>query len=176
MAENVADIGDGAEPPPLSPPRRGEGNPTENPLALGTNYPGAQSPLDWEKVRVDFEGDEKTIWAICREYGIHIAVLGRHAKAARWNTQHRGTGIERARLVQMLFSILAREISNVEKQDMTEAGEKALTVLGRLATATERLIELENRAGPATAPEQAKEIQDIRRKLARRIDRLIAKP
>jgi hypothetical protein len=169
VSESVAEGSELSGPPPQTPPVEGEGNPTEGSVRL---EPLAKSPLDWDLVRIDFEGDEKTSWAICREYGIHPAELARHAKKAKWTTKHREAGLDRTILIQLLFGILDREISKLEKHDMAETAEKTASGLGRLATTMERLIDLENRAGTGSTPEQTKEMQDIRRKLARRIDRL----
>jgi hypothetical protein len=160
--EDVADTGRRQGPPSSSSPRRAE----------GTLTAGTRSPLDWDLVRIDFEGDEKTSWRICREYGIPPAELARHARKAKWNTKHRDAGLDRTILIQLLFGILDREIGKLEKSEMSETTDRVASGLGRLATSMERLIELENRAGTGSTPEQTKEMQDIRRKLARRIDRL----
>ena len=168
MAENVADTGDGAEPPPLSPPRRGEGNPTEGIAAGRASIESGR----WDAIRSDFEGDTLTEAGICRKHGVTRDELWTKARRNKWRVGHRENGLDRLILIRQVFGVLERHIQILEEVEMTEVGETETTVLGRLVSTLDRLIEIEGRAGGKSGPEETREMQDIRNKLARRIDRL----
>ena len=78
MAESVADIGDGETPPPLSLPRRGEGDPTD---AVGTG-PKIERGR-WDDIRADFESDTLTEAGICDKHKVLRDELWLHARRGK---------------------------------------------------------------------------------------------
>jgi hypothetical protein len=167
VGESVADTGDDEAPPPLSPPRRGEEDLTDEPRQ-NTKIDRSK----WDAVRADFESEELTEAGICSKYGVRRDELWRRARTNRWRTVHREGGLDRLILIRQLFGVLERHIRKLEETEMTEVGEKETTVLGKLVSTMDKLIEIEGRAGRGNGPEETREMEDIRNKLARRIDRL----
>jgi hypothetical protein len=126
----------------------------------------------WDRVRADFEGDGVTEAGICRRYGITHDELWLRAAKNKWKREHRLNGLDRVILIRQMFGLLETHIVKLETTEMTEVGDKETAVLGKLVSTLDKLIEIEGRAGAKTGPEDAKEMRDIRNKLARRIDRL----
>jgi hypothetical protein len=124
-------------------------------------------------VRADFESDTLTDHAICEKHGLPHDRLWMLARSNNWKTGHRGNGLDRTILIRMLLGVLERQIGKVEKADMTELNEKETTVLGKLVSTLENLIEIEGRNNPAgSQQEETREMRELRNKLAKRIDRL----
>jgi hypothetical protein len=131
----------------------------------------ADGLLNWELVRLDFEGDRVSSWEICRKYGLSPATLTRRAKEARWGAKHRNAGLDRDILIAMLFGVLEQQLRKLEVA-VGDVNEKEAAVLGKLVATMEKLIEIEGRTGSKAAPADTREMRDLRNKLASRIDRL----
>jgi hypothetical protein len=126
----------------------------------------------WERVRRDFEGRALTEAAICRKHAIDPDELWTHARAAKWQVEHRTSGLDRGILIRQMLGVLERQVARLERIEMTDTGEKEAAVLGRLASTLDKLIELESRNSKAEQPAETAEMRDIRNKLVKRILRL----
>jgi hypothetical protein len=126
----------------------------------------------WDAVRKDFESDGLTDAGLCRKHNVDHDELWQHARKNKWRTEHRENGLDRIILIRLLFGLLERHIQKLEKVEMTEVSEKEAAVLGKLVSTMDKLIEIEGRTGRTTGPRETREMQDLRNKLARRIDRL----
>jgi hypothetical protein len=124
---------------------------------------------NWDLVAVDYFYDHITIQALCRKHRITRGELLYRAMRHRWKTV-RGNYTDRGILIGMMLGVLELQIGHLEEVEMTKTGEKEVAVLGKLATTLEKLIDIEDKSRrPAGTGEN---MQDIRNKLARRIENL----
>lgn len=128
----------------------------------------AEGP-NWEIVAEDYKWARLTIPAICRKHGITANELLQRAARNKWKTL-RDESTDRTILIGMLLGALEQQIGHLEGIEMTQSGEKEVAVLGKLASTLEKLIDIEDRAKPRAG--SAVDMQEIRNKLAQRIENL----
>jgi hypothetical protein len=131
-------------------------------------------PVDWAAVRVDYEAGPAiggTTSEIAGRYHISTKTLSNRATEGGWKRRNVRRQVDRGAIIARMFRVLDRQIIQLE-QNMTETGEKEVAVLGKLASTLEKLIAIDNAAAPAREPQQRKDIQELRNKLAERIAQL----
>jgi hypothetical protein len=129
----------------------------------------AASGTNWDIVAEDYRWGRLTISAMCRKHRITRNELLQRAAKHKWKTLRDDT-TDRDILIGMMLGVLEQQIGHLETNAMTNSGDKEVAVLGKLATTLEKLIDIEGRSkGPAGTGEN---MQEIRNKLARRIDNL----
>ena len=137
--------------------------------------PGAEPvplpEIDWAAVRVDYEQLAITRNAVCRKHKISMGQLLERAWKARWERPD-GELTDRNILINKLLALLEAQLDQLE-QTMSAAVDKEVNVLGGLAKNLKELIGMQKaERGGKTDDAETREMQDIRRKLAKRIDAL----
>jgi hypothetical protein len=144
----------------------------ENPgTDAGESLPARAAPPgpNWDLIAVDYLYEHITIQALCRKHRITRGELLYRATRHKWKTL-RGSYTDRGILIGMMLGVLELQIGHLEEVQMTKTGEKEVAVLGKLATTLEKLIDIEDKSRrPAGTGE---DMQEIRNKLARRIENL----
>jgi hypothetical protein len=127
--------------------------------------------IDWPAVRIDYEELALTRNAICRKHGVPMAQLLERAWKSRWERPD-GEATDRNILINKLLALLEAQLDGLE-QSMGGGVDKEVNVLGGLAKNLKELIAMQKaeRAGKVDDAE-TREMQDLRRKLAKRIDAL----
>lgn len=141
---------------------------------LGENAADAapDAQLLWVPIRADYEAGALTRNAICRKYGIDLPRLLERATTSKW-VRADSDVLDRRILINQLLALLELQINQLEIT-MTNAGEKEVAVLAKLSAGLEKLIAMDKAEAASRTTEQTetREIQDIRIKLAKRIDAL----
>lgn len=129
--------------------------------------------VDWAKVREDTESGEFTLNAIADSYGITLAELRRHARANKWGPPGLPASEERRLIIEQLYGVLERQIRHLRTTQMTATGDKEVAALHKLAATLDTLVELDGHSGAGRPQAQeTKDIQDLRRKIAERLEAL----
>ena len=145
--------------------------------------PGERQPEDvelWGKIKHAYETTDEPGESIAKRFGVTRSALYHRAKRDLWRTRNRSVAVDRPLIIKRMFRLLELQMEDLEgrMQELgkTEgrAGEREMTLLGKLAGNLERLIKLDSTVSGNTVRRQrtAKEIADMRKKLARRLDEL----
>ena len=126
----------------------------------------------WDLIRDDMESNTLTEAGICEKYGVSRDDLWARAREGGWRIEHREGGLDRLILIRQLFGVLERHVRKLEQVEVTEVGVKETTVLAKMVSSLDKLIQVEDEASRRSGPEETREMQEIRNKLARRIDNL----
>jgi hypothetical protein len=160
LRESVAEIGDGETPPPLSPPRRGEGDPTERDDAF------------WAPIQADYETGSETLDAVVEKYDITKGALMWRAKTHVWRRRNKRMGASGPSLLARLFRLLERQVFQLESET-SPMSDKEAAMLGRVAATLEKLMQIENASASPKAPKpHSKDLEELRKKVARRFEEL----
>lgn len=136
--------------------------------ALQAIAPAKLGP-NWDIAAEDYYWGRLTIPAVCRKHGISRNELLQRAARHKWKTLRDNT-TDRKILIGMMLGVLEQQVGHLEIIEMTQSGEREVAVLGKLATTLEKLIDIEDRSkAPAGTAEN---MQELRNKLARRIENL----
>ena len=128
--------------------------------------------IDWDAVRADYEGFRGTIAEICVRYGISKSALEYRQHGGNWVSRRPKTSVGRSTLIARMFKVLERQVAQLENEKMT-GSDKEVTVLGNLTRTLDKLIEIDTARRPQAAnTPQAKDMAELRTKLAERIDQL----
>jgi uncharacterized protein YjcR len=134
---------------------------------------GNPAPVfDWAAIKSDYEAGGMTVTAVAEKHGVAIAALHAERKRAGWTLRRIVSTTNRTSLIGRMFRLLDRQITQLE-ETMAKSGDKEVAVLGNLARTLEKLIEIEDAEKPKRSTKaHSKDMQDIRRKLEKRIDDL----
>ena len=124
----------------------------------------------WERVGIDYAANELTIAQLLDKHDLTQGEFN-YARNQRGWTRRSTPQVDRKKIIKRLFALLDRMLAKLETE-MKTAGEKEVTVLGRLVQSMGKLIEIETATNLAATPRQTKDMHDIRRKLVERIDEL----
>lgn len=126
-----------------------------------------------DAVQIDYCGDALTVAQVATKHGLRGDAIYAMAKKHGWPLRRTATAkVHRPELIKRMFLLLDRQISLME-ETMKSIGDKEVAVLGNLARTLEKLIEIEDAQAPKRATKaHSKDMQDIRRKLEKRIDDL----
>jgi hypothetical protein len=128
----------------------------------------AERPLGfWEGVGIDYAANELTILQILGKHEITQGQFNYAKQQLGW-TRRKTPQVNRQKIIRRLFRLLDRMLEKLETE-MTNAGEKEVTVLGRLVQSMGKLIEIEAATNTTTTARQTKDMHDIRRQLVERI-------
>ncbi|MDB5623366.1 MAG: hypothetical protein JWR39_1929 [Devosia sp.] len=126
---------------------------------------------DWAAVRIDYEQLALTRNAVCRKHQISMAQLLERAWKSRWERPD-GDLTDRNILINKLLALLEAQLDQME-QTMSGAVDKEVNVLGGLAKNLKELIGMQKaERGGKEDDAETREMQEIRRKLAKRINAL----
>ncbi|HEX4298842.1 MAG TPA: hypothetical protein VHZ56_12550, partial [Devosia sp.] len=102
----------------------------------------AERPLGfWEGVGIDYAANELTILQILGKHEITQGQFNYAKQQLGW-TRRKTPQVNRQKIIRRLFRLLDRMLEKLETE-MTNAGEKEVTVLGRLVQSMGKLIEIE---------------------------------
>jgi hypothetical protein len=129
-------------------------------------------PIDWQAVRAEYESGQGTVAAISARHHTTPKTLHNRATAGGWLRRNTRLEIDRASIIGRMFHLLERQMMQLE-ENMKEIGDKEVTVLGKLASTLERLIDIDNADRGATAGKvERQDMKELRHKLAQRIAQL----
>lgn len=128
---------------------------------------------DWAAVRRDVEADDMTHNAICRKHRISRGELLRRIRENRWAVIERDDLATRRTIIDGLFWALERQVEHLGEVELSTDGSKEAVVLNKLAATLEQLLEIDGKAtGRTMSPRESREMQELRTKIARRLDEL----
>jgi hypothetical protein len=131
---------------------------------------------DWAAIRADYQSHEMTRAAICRKHRITMATLRKHTSRVRWG-EGDYDAIDRRIIVDRTMALLELQIEHLEttmKQGKGRAMDKETVLLGNISRNLDKLIELDRAQAPGRENKaETAEMQDMRKKLAQRIDALV---
>lgn len=142
---------------------------------VGTVGDGPVEPDEqtWILIRADTEPGEMTLNAVADKYRITPAMIRKRARANKWASPGPPASVERRLIIEQLYGVLERQIRHLRTVEMTPTGEKEVAVLHKLAMTLDKLAALDERnGGGKRTPPETKDIQDLRRKIAERIEEL----
>jgi len=125
----------------------------------------------WKAVRAAYEVPGETIAAIAKRFGTSTRAIHKHALDEGWSRRYEGRQVDRSGIITRMFRVLQRQIVFME-ENMTQAGEKEVAVLGKLASTLEKLIQIDDAAAEKPKPANTKEMTNLRNRLAERIEQL----
>ena len=134
-------------------------------------------PLSYEKraqIKLEYETTTKPVAEICKDHRISSKTFYDTAAREAWEMRGQPSGRGRRPMIRRLIKMLERHILYLE-ENMRDGDEKEITLLGTMTRNLEKLIALDTSpvaAAEKTDPREEREIEDIRRKLAARIDQL----
>ena len=145
--------------------------------------PGERQPDDvevWAGVQEAYEQTDEPIKSIAKRFGVSLSAIYHRAKRDLWLTRNRSSAVDRPLIIKRMFRLLELQVEDLEgrMKDLGKAddraGEREMTLLGKLAGNLERLVKLDSTVSGNTVRRQrtAKEIADMRNKLALRLDEL----
>lgn len=107
--------------------------------------------------------------AVAARHALSLEELERHARANKWVRQHSDI-TDRRILIFKLMALLERQIDQVDEEMKTD-GKREAAVLTSMVRDLDKLIAIEKaEAGKAEQETQSKEMQDLQRKLEKRIN------
>lgn len=132
--------------------------------------------VDWERVRLEVKLGERTRNAICGEYGITTKRLADRIRINKWDVAQDVMGHDFSLVVNQLFFALERQALHLTKVEMTGSGDREVATLQRLTATLDRLIALDRQVtGRKPERRESKEMQELRTRIAKRLDELDVK-
>lgn len=134
----------------------------------------------WAQVQDAYENSSRSLAELSVTFGVSRSAILWRAKRDGWKRRYRVGNVQRPTIIKRLFRMLEMQVVHLEtemdemiKTD-TRSGEREMQLLGKLAGNLEKLVKLDTAAsGPSKRRERtAKEIADMRNKLARRLEEL----
>lgn len=131
-----------------------------------------KSERDWRAIRFDYEHSELSVTQIEERYDVSRPTIYAHAGREEWALRRPSRQTGRKALIHRLIVMLERQIRHLEI-NMSGSDEKEVTLLGNMARTLEKLIDLDRKnEGDKPDKKRDREIDDLRQKLADRIDQL----
>lgn len=120
-------------------------------------------------IRKDYEAGLMTRNAVADRYSLSLEQLEEHARKNKW-VRLQSDITDRRILIFKLMALLERQIDQVGEHMKTE-GKREAAVLTSMVRDLDKLIAIEKaEAGQAQRETQSKEMQDLQRKLEKRIN------
>ncbi|WP_108395755.1 hypothetical protein [Devosia submarina] len=127
----------------------------------------AEPGVRWDDVRAEYEGRLFVPATICKRYGITIAQLRYRREMEGWLSARARIPRKEDMVAQML-KVLDKQLKRLESA-VDEPIDKQANVLGTHVKTLEKLIEM-GAAKPNAEPASTKNMDDLRSKLAKRIE------
>lgn len=134
----------------------------------------------WAKVRDAYENSSRTLVELTETFGLKRGSISWRVERDGWKRRFRTGKVERPTIIKRLFKVLEMQVLHLEtemdemvKTD-TKSGEREIQLLGKLAGNLEKLVKLDQSTSVPTKRRErtAKEIADMRNKLAKRLELL----
>ncbi len=130
---------------------------------------GAADDIDWVAARRDYEAGVLTRNAVAAKYGVPRSQVELRAKVNKWKRPYSDI-TDRRILIFKLLALLERQIDQVDEQ-MRAGGSREIKVLTDMVRDLDKLIAIEKAEASQQEQEtQSKEMQDLQRKLEKRIN------
>jgi hypothetical protein len=126
-----------------------------------------ETPVRWDDVRAEYEGRQFVPSVICKRHGITLAQLRYRREVEGWLSA-RARIVRHDDLVARMLKVLDKQIRRLEMA-MDEPIDKQANVLSTQVKTLEKLIEMAA-ARPNAEPASKKDEEDLRNKLAKRIE------
>jgi hypothetical protein len=126
-----------------------------------------ETPVRWDDVRAEYEGRQFVPAVICKRHGITLAQLRYRREVEGWLSA-RARIVRHDDLVARMLKVLDKQIKRL-KMAMDEPIDKQANVLSTQVKRLEKLIEM-GAARPNAEPASKKDEEDLRNKLAKRIE------
>jgi hypothetical protein len=127
----------------------------------------AEPGVRWDDVRAEYEGRLFVPAVICKRHGITIAQLRYRREVEGWLSARARVPRKEDMVAQML-KVLDKQLKRLESA-VDEPIDKQANVLGTHVKTLEKLIEM-GAARPNAEPASKKNMEDLRSKLAKRIE------
>ncbi len=127
----------------------------------------AERSVRWDDVRAEYEGRMFVPSTICKRHGITIAQLRYRREMEGWLSARARVPRKEDMVTQML-KVLHKQLKRLESA-VNEPIDKQANVLGTHVKTLEKLIEM-GAARPNAEPASKKNMEDLRSKLAKRIE------
>lgn len=127
----------------------------------------AERSVRWDDVRAEYEGRMFVPSTICKRHGITVAQLRYRREMEGWLSARARVPRKEDMVAQML-KVLDKQLKRLESA-VNEPIDKQASVLGTHVKTLEKLIEM-GAARPNAEPASKKNIEDLRSKLAKRIE------
>lgn len=134
----------------------------------------------WAQVRDAYENSSRSLAELAETFGVSRSAILWRAKRDGWKRRHRIGNVQRPTIIKRLFRMLEMQVMHLETEmdDMvktdTRSGEREMQLLGKLAGNLEKLVKLDQTTSGSSKRRErtAKEIADMRNKLAKRLEEL----
>ncbi len=133
----------------------------------------------WARVKADHDTRAFTQVQLSEKHGVTLSALKYRARRDLWAPRYRSKSVDRPMIIARMFRVLELQVLNLETEmnDMAQtaqrSGDKEVSLLGKLASNLDRLMDLDARAdGKPGKRRRTKQMQDIRNKLVERIEQL----
>lgn len=127
---------------------------------------------DWAAIRTAYETTPERLTQLAARFEVHWQAINARVQREGWSHHDAGKSGDRQSLIDRLITMLERQIGYLEAS-MKTSDEKEVTLLGNMARTLEKLIDLDAKvAGKKPDKKRDRELEDIKRKLADRIDQL----
>jgi hypothetical protein len=126
-----------------------------------------ETRVRWDDVRAEYEGRQFVPAVICKRHGITLAQLRYRREVEGWLSA-RARIVRHDDLVARMLKVLDKQIKRLEMA-MDEPIDKQANVLSTQVKTLEKLIEM-GAARPNAEPASKKDEEDLRNKLAKRIE------
>ena len=138
---------------------------------LGDAGGGPKEP-DWTQVQQEVRAARDTRLTICHRHGISPEQLVDRIRTHKWSVPEDRSAEDRALLVRKLMVGLETQLAGLEAGGMGQTGDKVAT-LQKLTATLDKLLEIERQvAGNRPPRRQSREMQELRSKIAKRLDEL----
>jgi hypothetical protein len=124
----------------------------------------------WQAVHADYLGNTLTVRQILAKHGLTQGEFNHARSELNWTRRYLPQ-VNRRQIIKRLFRLLDRMLTKLENE-MTDAGEKEVAVLGKLIQSMGKLIEMEAATAETVSPRETREMLGIRSKLIARIAEL----
>lgn len=127
---------------------------------------------DWEAIRAEYEDRKVTVTDLMVRHKISRTRLYGEAARRGWKLRRPGAVASRRTLIYRMRRMLELQIAHMEMH-MTGFDEKEVALLGNMARTLEKLVELDEKGQTKKSEnKRSKEMTQLRKKLADRIDHL----
>ena len=133
---------------------------------------GSPPEPNWTKVQIEVRAATDTRLTICQRHGISLEQLSEHIRTHKWSVPEERSVEDRALLVRKLLVGLETQLEGLKAGAMAETGDR-VAMLQKLTTTLDKLLEIERQmAGNRPPRRQSREMQELRLKIAKRLDEL----
>jgi len=133
---------------------------------------GSPPEPNWTTIQIEVRAATDTRLTICQRHEISLEQLAEHIRTHKWSVPEERSVEDRALLVRKLLVALETQLEGLKAGAMGETGDK-VAMLQKLTTTLDKLLEIERQvAGNRPPRRQSREMQELRSKIAKRLDEL----